>query len=600
MSSIRILPEIISNKIAAGEVVERPASVVKELVENALDAGSDRIRVEVEKGGRSLIRVSDNGSGMSRDDALLSLERYATSKIFSDRDLFSIRTLGFRGEALPSIASVSRFTLVTRLKDADAGTEIQVAGGKIQQVADAGAPPGTLIAVERLFYNTPARRKFLKSIGTEMGHIAEVVSSIALSRPDVHFTLIHDGRTIKDWPATYRADRIRDIFGRQTGRHLVSIEKSADGHAVGGWTASPQLSRRTSRSVFVFVNGRYVRDRMLQHALFTGYRQRLVKGQYPVAALFMTVPFDQIDVNVHPTKSEVKFARQRLVHDLVQSAVGKALRDHDRKGWETQSAGIAETRPAYRLSPVSPDTRLKPPEQGEEGVADNTADTGALFSSVPLSKPAPPAGPKTDRGQEAIWPRKKFADLRVVGQAMNTYLVCESADGLILIDQHAAHERIVYEKLKKRPAGGQTVVQRLLVPETVELGFREAGILEKLLPDFQALGLEIEPFGGQTFVVKAVPTLLTEREIQPLIREITEKLAAGEMTPDLDQALDECIKIMACHAAIRARQDLRERQFEMLLKELDACENPSHCPHGRPTWIRWNTRELEKLFHRVV
>ena len=350
MANIRILPEIISNKIAAGEVVERPASVVKELVENALDAGSGRILVEVEKGGRSLIRVSDDGSGMSRDDALLSLERYATSKIFSDQDLFSIRTLGFRGEALPSIASVSRFTLVTRQGQSDAGTEIFVDGGKIRQVADAGAPPGTLIAVEQLFFNTPARRKFLKSIAAEMGHIVEVVSSMALSRPDVHVKLVHDGRTVKDWPAAEPMERVIEIFGRQAESHLLPVEKTADGHAVSGWVGSPRNARRTARGVFVFVNGRYVRDRMIQHALFAGYAQRLVKGQYPVAVLFVTVPFDEMDVNVHPTKSEVKFSRHRLVHDLVQSAVTEALGSHEQKGWVATAPRVLEQQSEFRSS----------------------------------------------------------------------------------------------------------------------------------------------------------------------------------------------------------------------------------------------------------
>ncbi len=603
MSIIRILPEIISNKIAAGEVVERPASVVKELVENALDAGSERILVEVEKGGRSLIRVSDNGSGMSRDDALLSLERYATSKIFSDLDLFSIRTLGFRGEALPSIASVSRFTLVTRKPESDAGTEIKVDGGKIKQVIDAGAPPGTLIAVKQLFFNTPARRKFLKSIGTEMGHIAEVVSSIALSRPDVHFTLIHDNRTVKDWTPAAQKDRVFDILGREAGSNLVAVEKAVEGYAVLGWIGSPRVSRRTYRSVFVFVNGRYVRDRMIQHALFGGYSQRLVKGQYPLAVLFVTVPFDQMDVNVHPTKSEVKFARHRLVHDLVQSAVTEALRGHDRHRWTPAANSIAEQRAAYRPSTAPLAERF---ERQESGVAPAgpaagyTPDTAGVDRAFERQRPASRVRPETGRTQETIWPKRKFSDLRVAGQVMNTYLVCESSDGLILIDQHAAHERIVYEKLKNRSAGQNTGVQKLLVPETVELGFREAGILRKLLPDFQALGLEIEPFGGDTFVVKAVPSLLAEREIQPLVIEITEKLAAGELSPGLDQALDECLKIMACHSSIRARQDLKEKQLEVLLKELDECENPSHCPHGRPTWIQWNVKELEKLFSRIV
>ena len=603
MSNIRILPEIISNKIAAGEVVERPASVVKELVENALDAGSDRILVEVEKGGRSLIRVSDNGSGMNRDDALLSLERYATSKIFSDQDLFSIRTLGFRGEALPSIASVSKFTLVTREPKADVGTQIQVDGGKIKQVSDAGAPPGTLISVQRLFYNTPARRKFLKSIGTEMGHIAEVVSSMALSRPHVHFKLVHDGRTVKDWPATDRTDRVTDILGKEVGSHLVAVEKSIDEYTLTGWVGSPRVTRRTYRSVFVFVNGRYVRDRMIQHALFSGYSQRLVKGHYPLAVLFVTVPFDEMDVNVHPTKSEVKFAKHRLVHDLIQSAVTQALGGHEKQGWVAITPGVSEQQAAFqrsasRIRGRPANRQTEKPAVDFDGGQKPTA--GIQDSIANIRRPTAGQKPKADHLQETIWPQRRFSDLRVVGQVMNTYIVCESSDGLILIDQHAAHERIVYEKLKNRSTGRKAGVQQLLVPETVELGFREAGILEKLLPEFQAFGLEIEPFGGQTFVVKAVPTLLADRAIKPLIAEITEKLATGDLSPELDRALDECLKIMACHSAIRARQDLKEEQFELLLKQLDECENPSHCPHGRPTWIHWNNKQLEKLFNRIV
>ena len=603
MSNIRILPEIISNKIAAGEVVERPASVVKELVENALDAGSDRILVEVEKGGRSLIRVSDNGSGMNRDNALLSLERYATSKIFSDQDLFSIRTLGFRGEALPSIASVSHFTLVTREQKADIGTKIQVHGGKIKQVADSGAPPGTLISVERLFYNTPARRKFLKSIGTEMGHIAEVVSSMALSRPGVHFKLIHDDRTVKDWPATDQTDRVTDILGKEVGSQLVAVEKTDHGYSVTGWIASPRITRRTYRSVFVFVNGRYVRDRMIQHALFSGYSQRLVKGQYPLAVLFVTVPFDQMDVNVHPTKSEVKFSRHRLVHDLIQSAVAESLGNHERKGWVATAPGVSEEqaefrRPAVHVESLPANRQTRKPPMDLDAVHKPAA--GIQDSIANLRQPSAEHSGRFDRTQETIWPQRKFSDLRVVGQVMNTYLVCESSDGLILIDQHAAHERVVYERLKNRSAGRKADAQQLLVPETIELGFREIGILEKLLPDFQAFGLLIEPFGGQTFVVKAVPALLADREIQPLISEIAEKLAAGDFSSGLEQALDECLKIMACHSAVRGRQDLQPEQFEKLLQQLDECENPSHCPHGRPTWIQWNNRELEKLFNRIV
>ncbi|MGD9363481.1 MAG: DNA mismatch repair endonuclease MutL, partial [Desulfobacterales bacterium] len=343
MSKIKILPEILSNKIAAGEVVERPASVVKELVENALDAGSTRIMIDIEKGGRSLIRVSDNGSGMGRDDALLALERYATSKIYKDQDLFRIQTLGFRGEALPSIAAVSRFTLVSRDQSADAGIEISVEGGKIKDVTDIGAPKGTMVTIRQLFFNTPARRKFLKTIGTEMGHIADRVASIALGHPGVQFRLTHNGNIVKDWPSTSTPlDRVVNVLGSDLKNNLHSIEFQNNAVSISGWISSPRMTRRTSRGLFIYVNGRFVRDRSVQHALFEGYSQRLVKGQFPIAALFINVPFEEVDVNVHPTKSEVRFARQRDVHEAVKQAVTQTLFAADKTGWDTRKNSTEE------------------------------------------------------------------------------------------------------------------------------------------------------------------------------------------------------------------------------------------------------------------
>ena len=337
MSKIKILPEILANKIAAGEVVERPASVVKELVENALDAGSTRIMIDIEKGGRSLIRVSDNGSGMGRDDALLALERYATSKIYKEQDLFRIRTLGFRGEALPSIAAVSRFSLVSRDPSADAGTEIRVEGGKITDVTEVGAPKGTMVTIRQLFFNTPARRKFLKTIGTEMGHIGDNVGSIALGHPGVQFRLSHNDNIVKDWPSTSAPfDRVVDVLGGDLKNTLHPIEFQNNTVTISGWISSPRSTRRTSRGLFIYVNGRFVRDRIVQHALFEGYSQRLVKGQFPIAALFIKVPFDEVDVNVHPTKNEVRFARQREVHEAVRQAVAQTLFEAEKTSWGTR------------------------------------------------------------------------------------------------------------------------------------------------------------------------------------------------------------------------------------------------------------------------
>jgi DNA mismatch repair protein MutL len=331
MPKISVLPENLSNKIAAGEVVERPASVVKELVENALDAEATRIIIEVEKGGQSLIQVSDNGVGMRRDDALLAIERHATSKISTDDDLFAIKTLGFRGEALPSMAAVSRFALLTRHSTSEAGTEIIVDGGKIKNVSEIGAPQGTMISVKQLFFNTPARKKFLKTVGTEMSHIADIVARMALGHPEVQFRLIHNNKAVKSWPFVSRHfDRVVDVLGKDCRPGLHPIEFDRNGVSVSGWTSSPRITRRTSRGLYIFVNNRFVRDRSIQHGVFQGYAQRLVKGQFPIAVVFIKVPFDQVDVNVHPTKNEVRFVNPHQVHEAVKSAIAQGREKRNR------------------------------------------------------------------------------------------------------------------------------------------------------------------------------------------------------------------------------------------------------------------------------
>lgn len=624
MSTIRILPEILSNKIAAGEVVERPASVVKELVENAIDAGSTRIIVEIEQGGRKLIRVSDNGHGMNRDDALLCLERYATSKIASDPDLFSIRTLGFRGEALPSIAAVSRFTLVTRKSDADVGTRIEVAGGQLKKVVDIGAPAGTLIEVASLFYNTPARRKFLKSINTEMGHIADTIASMALCRPKVQFRLIHNQRVVKDWaPATDPLDRTLDVLGATVKKELQPVERENEVAKVGGWVAVPRLNRSTARGIYLFVNSRWVKDRVIQHALFAGYSGRLMKGQYPVAVLFIGVAFDQVDVNVHPTKHEIRFVRQRQVHDTVRDAVTEALRQSDPTYLQAvQSRDSSPPTPdrqqrvSDRLAVYTPPPVVSRPggasrsprhQRPAGNIAPAPDSDRRPWASPPSSStiagvPPPVHSPRTSRPSEqaSLWKKRYFSDLTVIGQYHGTYIICESDDGLILIDQHAAHERIVFEALKHQAENQSPAVQRLLLPETIDLGFQEAQILETLAPELDRYGLEIEPFGGNTFVVKSMPTLLHSGEIPALITELVEKTAEIGIHAGLEKILDECLMVMACHNAIRAHQRLSEVQIKAMLGQLDGCDNPSHCPHGRPIWLRWRVADLEKQFQRIV
>ncbi|MBW2411068.1 MAG: DNA mismatch repair endonuclease MutL, partial [Deltaproteobacteria bacterium] len=489
MSRIKILPEILSNKIAAGEVVERPASVVKELVENSLDARSRRIMVEVEKGGRSLIRVSDNGIGMGHDDALLALERYATSKIYTDQDLFSISTLGFRGEALPSIAAVSRFAMVTRHQAADSGTEILVDGGKIKKVSETGAPTGTMITVRQLFFNTPARRKFLKSVATEMSHIADNVARIAVARPGVQFRLVHNNKTVKDWPAAASPfQRIIDVVGNDLQNELHPMEFSRPGVTISGWTSSPRVTRSTSRGLYVYVNQRFIRDRIIQHALFQGYSQRLVKGQFPVAVVFIDVAPDTVDVNVHPTKNEVRFSRQHDVHEAVKQAVAKTLYEVDRPQWGTaRHKEIRRSHAAGRVSEASNEFGIRPATSSAESDAefgkkrerfesfDSRIQKRLVDENVHATQPTPrdvqteleTPGFETPGRQAALWHKGRFSDLRTIGQFRNTYIVCESDNSLILIDQHAAHERILFEKLRDRSQTAPKAGQRLLVPETV-------------------------------------------------------------------------------------------------------------------------------------
>ncbi len=597
MSKIKILPEILSNKIAAGEVVERPSSVVKELVENALDADSTRIIIEVEKGGRSLIRVSDNGSGMNRDDALLAPERYATSKIYKDEDLFAINTLGFRGEALPSIAAVSKFCLVTRDRTSQAGTEVLVEGGIIKKVSQVGAPLGTMVTVRQLFFNMPARRKFLKTVNTEMGHIADSVSSMALGRPEIQFRLIHNHKVIKNWPATSDpADRVADVLGKDIKNNLNKIEFTSDFLAVQGWISSPRITRSTSRGIYLYVNQRVVRNRVIQHALFQGYGSRLMKGQFPVAVLFINIPFDRVDVNVPPTKHEVKFAEQKKIHDAVTGVVAERLGLADQPEWSapgvqksrssTEQPGISE--PAVDFGISEKEIKFQHPVSSIQHPASN------------IQHPASSIQHPVSSIQTELWTRNRVGDLKVIGQFHDTYILCESADGLVLIDQHAAHERIIFEQLKNRLLASKKSAQKLLIPETVDLGYREAKILEGLIPDLNELGLEIEPFGGNTFVIKSVPALLENKEVKPLVIEIVEKMAQIGFTPGLEKAIDQCLILMACHGAIRANQKLSDEEIKGLLDQLDQCDQPSNCPHGRPTWISWSIKDLEKSFKRIV
>lgn len=609
MAKVRILPEILSNKIAAGEVVERPASVIKELVENSLDAGSTVINIEVEQGGKRFIRISDNGSGMSNDDALVAIERYATSKIYTDEDLFSINTLGFRGEALPSIASVSRFTLTTRLHSSDIATEIFIEGGKVKKVTETGAPPGTMITINNLFFNTPARRKFLKTINTEMSHISETIASIALGWPTVHFRLTHNKKIVKSWPKTDGSfNRAVDVLGNDLRNSLNNITFEDNYLKIDGWISSPDISRSTSNKIYIYINGRYIKDRKLLHALIQGYGTRLMKGRFPVGVLFVDLPYDQLDVNVHPTKHEVRFADHQRVYDALKASTADSLSINEKNKWQTLSKAPVYREKQPEQPTVSTDWLFisEPDGMAVNEKSGNFSEAAPEGSSTVYKPPQlqnrfagetdqERLSPASDE-QTELWEKRFFSDLTIIGQFHNTYILCDSGNGLIIIDQHAAHERVVFETLKKKEIKIES--QSLLIPETIELGYKEAAALEKITAELSETGLEIEHFGGNTFTVKSVPGVLSEGSVSNLIIEIAEKLVESGHKKTLNDVLDDCLILMACHSSIRANQSLAEKQMKHLLSQLDECETPSFCPHGRPTWVRWSTQSLEKSFRR--
>jgi DNA mismatch repair protein MutL len=513
---------------------------------------------------------------MSRDDALLAIERYATSKLASDADLFSIQTLGFRGEALPSIAAVSRFTLVTRAADAEAGTGIYLEGGKLIKAAEEGSPVGTMVSVRQLFFNTPARRKFLKTTATEMAHIIDTVATIALAWPQVQVRLQHNRKSVRNFSAADGAVRAADVLGPDLLKALYEVSAAPTGVSISGWISDPRSSRSTSQGIYLFVNGRPVRDRTIQHGLMAGYGRRLMKGQYPVAALFIKIPFNRVDVNVHPTKNEVRFADPGQIHAAVQTAVSAVLERTARPGWipAPGSGRLAEPPALFKR---------RPPQGGP--VAVKTAATSERLHP---------------QDQPPLWAPERLGGRQIIGQFRGTYILCEAGEELILIDQHAAHERIRFEQLKAQAETDRKDSQRLLIPQTVDLSHRQAAALSELLSELQNLGLDIEPFGGGTFVVKAVPAVLAGREIAPIIRDMAEKLAETGFGAGIEKALEECLVVMACHESLRANRPLTEIEMRRLVEQLDRCHDPSHCPHGRPTWICWNVRAIEKLFGRIV
>lgn len=597
---ITILPETITNKIAAGEVVERPASVIKELIENSLDAGATDIAVEVSSGGRRLLRVTDNGYGMSQEDALLSLERHATSKIRNEADLENILTLGFRGEALPSIASVSRFRLASRQRESLEGSEIIVEGGKVRDVKACGMPVGTVITVEHLFFNTPARLKFLKTAETESGHIGDVLTRMAVSRPDVTFSLTVDGRETLKLQRGDLLRRLGQLVGKDSSAALHQISFENEYVSLSGYLSAPSLVRSGNNSLYTYVNGRFVRDKVVQHAVMQAYKGVLDRGRYPVAALFISVPGGEVDVNVHPTKHEVRFRRQSAVHDAIQAGIEELLRTSP---WLPSRQAVPATLSSdvATLPSVSQAYRERIAAAAQASLAIPKRENFSL-SSQPSSTPQPQAVHDPSEPfsvEDAGASEGYFSTLAIIGQFHGEYILCQDSSTLVIIDQHAASERVAFERLRQQYRNAAVESQRLLFPETVELSFGEVAVAARFRKELVAIGFECEPFGGTTLLVSSVPRLPHNASVSALIRDILhdlQQLGASGAFRDVEDALFARI---ACHSVVRGFHPLDAQQIRELLRSMDNTGFAASCPHGRPVSHAVTLQELEKIFKRI-
>jgi DNA mismatch repair protein MutL len=597
---IRQLPDTLINQIAAGEVVERPASVVKELVENALDAGARRIDIDLEEGGVRLIRIRDDGGGIAPEQLPLAVARHATSKIASLDDLESVATLGFRGEALPSIASVSRFSLSSRRAGDEHGAALQVEGGKLGEVVPKAQAAGTTVEVRELFYNVPARRKFLRAERTELGHIEEWLRSLALARPDVELRVSHNGRPSRRYkPETLEsAARLNETLGEDFARQALRIEHAAAGLRLHGWIAQPSYSRASADQQYLYVNGRAVRDRNVAHAVKMAYQDVLFHGRQPAYVLFLEIDPTRVDVNVHPAKHEVRFRDTRLVHDFVYRTLQEALAD--------TRAGMAQTLPGQGQTISHPDPSVSyaaarywsPTQQSPLGlsIGEAPAAYAALYAQPSQAQSSVQALPVS--GNAAI-PPLGYA----VAQLHGVYILAENADGLIVVDMHAAHERIGYEKLKSAHDGIGLHAQPLLVPLNLAVAEREAEVAEREAETLATLGFDVTRSGPQSLSVRSVPALLAQADPEALLRDVlTDLREHGEVSSNAGRrvaaARDELLSTMACHGAVRANRRLTVPEMNALLREMEITERSGQCNHGRPTWARFSLAEMDRWFLR--
>ena len=663
MSGIRILPEAVANRIAAGEVVERPASVVKELLENALDAGAKTIRIEVEAGGKRMIRVIDDGHGMSHDDALLAFERHATSKLRSADDLLSIATLGFRGEAMPTIAAVSRLLLETRVEEEPQGTRVEFAGGKLVSVKPAGLPTGTTVSVADLFYSVPARRKFLKSDTTELGHIASLVTHYALANPGKQFVLTTPTQTIVDCaPVERLADRVYQLFGRQSFDELVEIPMVSGGFraaitepelepeeekariSVFGFTSRPDVQRPNRNGIYVFVNRRLVRDRLILHAIHEAYRNILPGNVFPATLIFLEMPYDEVDVNVHPAKIEVRFRRSQFVHDFTRDAIRQALMGARPIASFAAAAGAAAgAAPQLAAIPgplsstfgvaaadavgASLVPRAIIPAMEEIGLGSGVGSDGGFDLTAAPLQPVPQrfafdsgtvfgvtTAASAERGEpnwagnfaatSAEVPARlshpdEIADLKPLGQVSSSFIVAVNGEGLWLVDQHVAHERVLFEQHLEARRAGRVESQRMLMPIILELSPRQLVIYEKIAEELTANGFEVEPMGPRSVAIQAVPAGVVGGDAEKLLTEILDGIERENAAISIETLQAKIAASTACHAAIKVNMPLDQTKMEWLLAALAKTDCPMSCPHGRPVVLRYSVKEIERAFHRI-
>jgi DNA mismatch repair protein MutL len=662
MARIHVLSEAVANKIAAGEVVERPASVVKELLENSLDAGATRIKIQVEAGGKKLIQITDDGCGMVRDDALLAFERHATSKIKNAEDLLSVATLGFRGEALPSIASVSRLRLETRAADESAGTVVEINGGKIFKVEEAGLPLGTSITVRDLFFNTPARKKFLKTESTELSHIASLVTHYALAHPDKHFEL-HSAinAVLVAPPVAGHSERVYQVFGRETLDQLVPIAAVQPLERVGlpqsppwrrarededddardarpstpgelrvhGFVSKPEIQKLNRNSIYVFVNGRLIRDRLIQHGLTEAYRNIIPPTVYPVVLLFLELPGGEVDVNVHPSKTEVRFRQQTTIHDFVRDSVRAALlktRPVPQFTAEINARPTATPALTPGASPVTdisswraihapPDPQaftlqapVPPPvtERFQFGSVGINVEANAAVSVARAPQVAPEiiksdacTPPLAEEPEAPSDLAPALASLKPLGQIRESFILAVNHEGLWIVDQHVAHERVLFERILKQRAAQKVESQRLLMPLLLELTPAQQAVFMEISEELNHNGFEAEPFGTRSVAVKVAPAGVEATQIEHMLHELLDQFSREEQALNLEKIRARIAASIACHAAIKVNMALEQNKMEWLLAELAKTECPMSCPHGRPVVLRYSVKDIQKAFKRI-